>query len=336
DLDRALGRVDARAEHLPGLAVHAAGAQVAHLPRAQLADAAVADAHAAAEGHLRAGLLAGEQDRLLAVADRLDPAAAEPDRATAAALAVADVRVGLEVLGVKPLAQAGLAPALAERLEQAGRPAQERLALAPVRADRLHVVRRQASVRAGQAQVQPVAAVRAAQPRELAAEDHALARARAVHVDDIAQLALTLEPAQHAGDRRDAAAGADEEQPLGRRLWQHEGAFDAAQAHHRSRLHARVEERRDLALLDELGRDRDQPVRPARLGGERVGAPVVNAVDGDAETHVLAGPMPRPLPARLDQHGDRVGRLALHAHDPPAQLPRGPQRVDELEVVVRE
>src|SRR3954451_17120659 len=68
DLDRALGGVDARAHDLAGGPRHAARAQVAHLAGAQAPDAAVADAHAAAEGHGSARALACEEDRLGSVA----------------------------------------------------------------------------------------------------------------------------------------------------------------------------------------------------------------------------------------------------------------------------
>ncbi len=60
----------------------------------------------------------------------------------------------------------------------------------------------------------------------------------------------------------------------------------------------------------------------------------MHAVDLDAEPQVLTGLVPGPFPPGLDQDGDRVGRLALDAFDAPAQLARGPQRVDQLEVVV--
>ena len=92
---------------------------------------------------------------------------------------------------------------------------------------------------------------------------------------------------------------------------------------------------RDLARLDELRRDADAAVRTARVGGQRVGAPVVDAVDHDhADAQVLAGLVALPLPARLDHDRRRVGGLALDALDPAAQLLRGPERVDQLEVVV--
>ena len=66
------GACDAGADHLAGVARHPAGAQIAHLPRAELADARVADAHAAAERQLGAGLLARDEDRRVAVALRLE------------------------------------------------------------------------------------------------------------------------------------------------------------------------------------------------------------------------------------------------------------------------
>jgi hypothetical protein len=61
---------------------------------------------------------------------------------------------------------------------------------------------------------------------------------------------------------------------------------------------------------------------------------VAAALDVEADAQVLAGVVPLPLVARLDQHRRRVGRLVIDALDPPAQLARRPQRVDHLEVVV--
>src|SRR3954453_15567960 len=72
DLHRALGRVDAGADHLALAAGDLARPQVAHLPRAQAPDAGVADAHPAAEGQGGAGLFAGHQDRSAPVRLRLD------------------------------------------------------------------------------------------------------------------------------------------------------------------------------------------------------------------------------------------------------------------------
>ena len=89
-----------------------------------------------------------------------------------------------------------------------------------------------------------------------------------------------------------------------------------------------------LPSVDELGRDRDAAVGPARVGRERVRAPVVHAVDDHADPQVLAGLVARPLVAGLDDDRDGVVGLRLDPLDPPAQLARRPQRVDQLEVVV--
>ena len=60
----------------------------------------------------------------------------------------------------------------------------------------------------------------------------------------------------------------------------------------------------------------------------------MNAVDHDADAQVLAGVVALPLPAGLDDDRRRVGGLALDALDSAAQLLGGPERVDQLQVVV--
>src|SRR3954467_4454377 len=102
DLDRTLGRVDARAHHLALGGGHLAGAQVADPAGRQAPDARVADAHPAAERELEPGLLARDQDGRAAVARRLRAAAGERDRAALPGAAVApDHR--LEALHVQPV-----------------------------------------------------------------------------------------------------------------------------------------------------------------------------------------------------------------------------------------
>src|SRR6266576_1470374 len=117
DLDRAFGGVDAGAHDLADAARHLAGAQVADLAGAELADAGVADPHPAAVGQRRAGLLAGDEDRLGAVAGRLDVAGGEADGAALAELAVALADDGLEALEVQSLAVALALPMLGHRVE---------------------------------------------------------------------------------------------------------------------------------------------------------------------------------------------------------------------------
>src|SRR4051794_5999779 len=108
DLDGAFGRVHAGADHLALGARDLAGAQVAHLARAELSDAGVADAHAASEGERAARLLAGHEDRLRAVARGLEVRVQELDRAAVAVLGVLAADDGLETLHVQPVAVAVL------------------------------------------------------------------------------------------------------------------------------------------------------------------------------------------------------------------------------------
>src|SRR5439155_21633533 len=127
---------------------------VPDLPRAELSDARVADAHAAAERKRPAGLLARDEDRLRAVAVRLEVALREEDRAALPLLGVAPADDRLEALHVQAVAIAVAAPVVLHRVEHLGRPADERLAVGPVRAELLEVAGRQPAGRPGQLQVQ--------------------------------------------------------------------------------------------------------------------------------------------------------------------------------------
>ena len=93
---------------------------------------------------------------------------------------------------------------------------------------------------------------------------------------------------------------------------------------------------RDLAGVDQLRRDADAAVGALGLGGERVGAPVVDPVDHDPDPQVLPRPVARPLVAGADQHRDRLRRLPVDPLDPAAQFARRPERVDQFQVVVGE
>ena len=102
----------------------------------------------------------------------------------------------------------------------------------------------------------------------------------------------------------------------------------------RARPQLAVDVRRHLALVDQLRRDRDEAVGTARVGGDRVGAPVALAVDVEADPQVLAGLVAGPGVPGADQDRGRVAGLAVELLDPAAELARRPQRVDQLEVVV--
>src|SRR5207245_5982 len=80
DFDRALGRANARPDHLSLLAVHLPVAKVPDTSGAKLADARVADALAAPVGQVQSRLLAGDEDRHAAVGLGLAVGLAELDR----------------------------------------------------------------------------------------------------------------------------------------------------------------------------------------------------------------------------------------------------------------
>ncbi len=84
-----------------------------------------------------------------------------------------------------------------------------------------------------------------------------------------------------------------------------------------------------------LDGDRD-PAVGARAVGERVGAPLADAVDVDADAEVLAGHVAGPVGAGADHDGGRVGGLGVDLLDASAQVGAGAQRGEEVEEVGRE
>ena len=302
DLDGALGGVDAGADHLAVRARDLAGAQVADLAGAQLA-------------RRRCGRCPCGSRR---AASRRPPrrrrgSACAPSLRASTPLLVKRI-VPPSPCSASPLPMIGWKRSMCRRVASRPRapsastsassisagPADERLALAPVGAElgrgRSGVMR----------PCSPVSCTcrrkpgwRVVQRAQLVAEDHVVRGARGVEVHDVVEVLAALEAAQHAHDRRDPAAGADEEQLRRQRVGQHERPLDAAEADdRRPAARALHEVGRDLALLDELRGDPDAAVGAAGVGGQRVGAPVVDAVDDHADAQVLAGLVARPLPAR--------------------------------------
>src|SRR4051794_11882655 len=147
DFDVALGGVYAGADHLSLGARHLSVLQVPDLAGAQLADARMADALAAAVREREADVLAGHQDRHRAIRLGLLLALEELDLAALALLRLAEH--GLEALHVEALAVTVLVEMRLHRLEQLSRTAEERLALAPVGAQLVEVGRLQTPHLAG-------------------------------------------------------------------------------------------------------------------------------------------------------------------------------------------
>ncbi len=134
---------------------------------------------------------------------------------------------------------------------------------------------------------------------------------------------------------RDAAAGADEQHLVRQRFGQREHSLDLAEPHYLSGLYLLHEVGRHHAAVHLLGRHADQSVLRGRVRCQRIRAPVVDAVDDHAEPNVLTRLVTRPFVPRFDQDAGGFRTLRLDAVNLPAQLLRGPERVDHLEVVVR-
>jgi len=62
---------------------------------------------------------------------------------------------------------------------------------------------------------------------------------------------------------------------------------------------------------------------------------MTHALDVEADPQVLAGLMAAPAVSGLDEHRRGVPGLTVDRFDPAAQLARGPQGIDQLQIVVR-
>src|SRR4051794_39607829 len=260
DPHRALRSADAGADHLALLAVDLAVAQVADPPGAELSDAGVADALAASERQLEPGLLPGDEDGLRPVGFGLGLARDERDAAALALPPLAEL--GLEALHVEVLQLALSLPMVGQGVEHLPRPGGERLALAPVRTQLFEVGGLDAALGTGELDVHPEAGTPPVEVVESIAEDHVVLGAIRMHLDDVRQLIAAIKGAEHAHDRCDAAARADEQELLRRRVRQHEVALDSPETDHLARLRLADEVRRHLAALDQLRGDRDAAIGP--------------------------------------------------------------------------
>ena len=119
----------------------------------------------------------------------------------------------------------------------------------------------------------------------------------------------------------------------GRRVREDEVALGLVEHDHRAGLGAADEVVADLAVGDRLDRHGDQAVGGGGGAGQRVGAPLADAVDVDADADVLAGDMALPAAAGADHQGDGVGGLAPDVDDAASQVSAGTKGADQVEVV---
>ena len=175
----------------------------------------------------------------------------------------------------------------------------ERLALAPVRAELVEVGGLDAALLAGELLVEREASCCSSSSRSSSPKITSSRVARGVDVHDVVERVALLEAAQHAHDRRDAAAGADEQELL-------RAAGRAARTRprrRRARRCCRARPRRtrygettpSSTFLSVIA---DAAVRALRGRGQRVGAPVAAAVDVTPIAQVLARLVARPTRSR--------------------------------------
>src|SRR5664279_845470 len=229
DFDRALGRVDAGADHLALLAMHLAGAQVADLTRAQAPHAGVADPHTTAVGQRGTRVLSGHEDRLCPVGLGVDVAVAEADRAAVSRLAVLATEVGLEVLNMQVVAVSELPlPVLGDRRQHVGWAGKEALALAPIGTQIVEIGVGDTAALSRVLLVQPEARVTPGDVAQLRPENHVATGARRMQMHRVGDPFPAVDAAQHAHDRGDAAPSADEQQLGWQWVGQHERALHTA------------------------------------------------------------------------------------------------------------
>ena len=147
-----------------------------------------------------------------------------------------------------------------------------------------------------------------------------------------------LHSSQHRHHRGDTGS-AGQEQHRGRRGVTHgEVAPRSGQTNNRSGPHSRNEVGGQETLRHGLDGDGDGACT-AVAGGrrQRIGPPPPAAVDEQADPDVLPGlVVEAKAPSGLDHQGGRVAGLGADLDDPAAEFAGGPQRIDELEVVVRQ
>src|SRR5438105_13885890 len=141
---------------------------------------------------------------------------------------------------------------------------------------------------------------------------------------------------EHAHDRRYPATGADEQQLLRHWVSEHEVALDVAERDDRPRPCLVYEVRRDHAGVDTLGGDADQPVLAVGVRRQRIGSPMAHPVYVYSYPYVLPRLVAGPPVTGFDQDRGSVTRLPFDLLNATPQLARRPQRVDQLEVVLRQ
>src|SRR3546814_2309872 len=77
-----------------------------------------------------------------------------------------------------------------------------------------------------------------------------------------------------------------------------------------------------------------QQVRHRRIAGQTVDAGMANAIDLDADRHVLTGAEPFPQPVRAKPEADGIGSLLFAGDDFGADLGQRPARIGERQKLI--
>ena len=164
---------------------------------------------------------------------------------------------------------------------------------------------------------------------EVASKDDVAGGRSGVDEDDVRELVEVV--AEHAHDRGDAAAASDEQDLAGARRCHDEVASGVIKVDEGAGLDLVDEMVAHEAAGDRFDRDRDAAVGAVDERGQRVGAPVADPVDLDADADVLAWGVASPASTRVDDEGRRVGSLKANALDATGEIRAGAERADEVE-----
>ena len=306
------------------------GAQIANCTVAQRQHALIADAHAAPVRHEHSGFFGDLEDRSAAVGVDDRSGRGEGDGATF----TSHVQMGAETFDVQALPKVGSGPVSLAGVEHPGRAAGPHLALTPVRDDPVEVGGEVEHAVGVGVQLHQAHEASGGQLAQLGREDDLACGGRRVDHDDIGQLSDVV--AQHAHDGGDPAA-AGQEQDLGRAgRREDEVAFGLAEVDQGARAQVPNDVIADQAVGDGLGCDGHQTVGTVDPAGQRVGPPVPDAADVNAEAEVLPGDVPCPVGAGLDENGCSVGSFEMDLLDAARQrIGAGAQGLEDVERVGR-
>ena len=158
-------------------------------------------------------------------------------------------------------------------------------------------------------------------------EDDVRGGAGGVDQRDVGVGAVRDERADHRHHRRDSAAGCEHEQRA-RVFGQDEVALRRRQEQDVAGFGAAHEGPGDGTHVG------DGDCRILSGGGaERIGPPVADAVELDANTGPLAGKMRLPAAAGTEENGGGIGRFWNHLGDHTAQLAGGKHRIEQRQNV---